>query len=61
MNGSIKQSQATYIFAAIERDVCMNIESNRDHDWMKLLVSDVRNRFEKIKLGGGKKAIAKTA
>ena len=55
----MKQSQATYIFAAIERDVCMNIESNRDHDWMKLLVSDVRNRFEKIKLGGGKKAIAR--
>jgi acetyl-CoA carboxylase carboxyltransferase component len=37
----------------------MNIESNRAHDWMKLLVSDVRNRFEKIKLGGGKKAIAR--
>jgi len=55
----MKQSEATYIFAAIERVVCMNIESNRDHDWMKLLVSDVRNRFEKIKLGGGKKAIAK--
>jgi acetyl-CoA carboxylase carboxyltransferase component len=37
----------------------MNIESNRSHDWMKLLLSDVKNRFEKIKLGGGKKAIAK--
>lgn len=37
----------------------MNIEQNRDHDWMKLLLSDVKNRFEKIKLGGGKKAIEK--
>jgi acetyl-CoA carboxylase carboxyltransferase component len=37
----------------------MNIESNRSHDWMRLLLSDVKNQFEKIKLGGGKKAIAK--
>ncbi|MEP6465860.1 MAG: carboxyl transferase domain-containing protein, partial [Parafilimonas sp.] len=28
-------------------------------DWMKLLLSDVKNRFEKIKLGGGKKSIEK--
>lgn len=37
----------------------MNIESERDYDWMKLLLSDVKNRFEKIKLGGGKKSIQK--
>jgi len=37
----------------------MNIEQNRDHDWMKLLLSDVKNRLEKIKLGGGKKSIEK--
>ena len=48
-----------HIFAAINESVCMNIESNRNHDWMRLLMSDVKNHFEKIKLGGGKKAIAK--
>src|SRR5205809_155699 len=37
----------------------MNIEFNRNHDWMRLLLSDVKNRFEKIKLGGGKKSIEK--
>ncbi|MEO8712520.1 MAG: carboxyl transferase domain-containing protein [Parafilimonas sp.] len=37
----------------------MNIESERNSDWMRLLVSDVKNRFEKIKLGGGKKSIQK--
>src|SRR5678809_863437 len=37
----------------------MNIEANRKLDWMRLLLSDVKNRYEKIKLGGGKKAIQK--
>lgn len=37
----------------------MNIEQNRKEDWMRLLLSDVQNRFEKIKLGGGKKSIEK--
>lgn len=37
----------------------MNIESERDYDWMRLLITDVKDRFEKIKLGGGKKAIEK--
>jgi len=37
----------------------MNIEANRKQDWMRLLLSDVKNRYEKIKLGGGKKAIQK--
>ena len=37
----------------------MNIETERDYDWMRLLVSDMQNRFEKIKLGGGKKSIQK--
>ncbi len=37
----------------------MNIPQNRNEDWMKLLVSEARQRFEKIKLGGGKKSIDK--
>ncbi len=37
----------------------MNIEFNRNEDWMKLSVSHTRQLFEKIKLGGGKKAIEK--
>src|SRR6266480_3619210 len=37
----------------------MNIETERDYDWMRLLTSDIKNRLEKIKLGGGKKSIQK--
>lgn len=37
----------------------MNIEQNRNEDWMKLLLSEKKQRFEKIKLGGGKKSIDK--
>lgn len=38
----------------------MNIEFNRNEDWMKLLCSDYRNLFEKkIKPGGGRKAADK--
>lgn len=37
----------------------MNVEANSQEDWMKLLVSDMRQQFEKIKLGGGKKSIEK--
>jgi 3-methylcrotonyl-CoA carboxylase beta subunit len=37
----------------------MNLEFNRNEDWMKLAVSQARQYFEKIKLGGGKKAIEK--
>ncbi len=38
----------------------MNIEFNRNEDWMKLLCSDYRTIFEKkIKPGGGKKATDK--
>ncbi len=37
----------------------MNIETERDNNWMHLLISDVKNRFEKIKSGGGKKSIQK--
>lgn len=38
----------------------MNIEFNRNEDWMKLLCSDYRTIFEKkIKPGGGKKAAEK--
>ncbi len=37
----------------------MNLELNRNEDWMKMLVSDVNQQFEKIKLGGGKKSLEK--
>ena len=37
----------------------MNLENNRNEDWMKMSVSQTRKHFEKIKLGGGKKAIEK--
>ena len=36
--------------------VSMNIEFNRSEDWMKQLYSEVKQRIEIIKLGGGKKA-----
>lgn len=32
---------------------------NRNEDWMKLMLSEVEQYFEKIKLGGGKKSIEK--
>ncbi|MEO7312382.1 MAG: acyl-CoA carboxylase subunit beta [Chitinophagaceae bacterium] len=37
----------------------MNIEFNRNEDKMKMLLSDIRHKTEKIHLGGGKKAIDK--
>ena len=37
----------------------MNLEQNRNEDWMRLQVSELRQRFEKIKMGGGKKSIEK--
>ncbi len=37
----------------------MNITFNRNEDWMKLLWSEAKQRFDKIKLGGGKKSINK--
>ncbi len=37
----------------------MNITFNRNEDWMKLLWSEAKQRFDKIKLGGGKKSIEK--
>ena len=37
----------------------MNIEANRNEDWMKLKCSAVKQHFNTIKLGGGKKAIEK--
>ncbi len=37
----------------------MNQENNRNEDWMKLSVSKAKQHFDKIKLGGGKKAIEK--
>ncbi len=36
-----------------------NIEANKNEDWMKLLWSERQQRFDKIKLGGGKKSIEK--
>ncbi|MDO8997255.1 MAG: carboxyl transferase domain-containing protein [Sediminibacterium sp.] len=37
----------------------MNLNENRNEDWMKLMLSEMRQRMEKIALGGGKKAIEK--
>ena len=37
----------------------MDITSNRNEDWMRLLLSEVKRRTEKIKQGGGKKATEK--
>ena len=37
----------------------MNLEQNRNEDWMKLKVSETKQHINKIKLGGGKKAIDK--
>ncbi len=37
----------------------MNTELNRSEDWMKLLISQVKQHKDKIKNGGGKKAIEK--
>ena len=37
----------------------MNIEFNKNEDAMKLSISSMNQRYEKIKLGGGKKAIDK--
>ena len=37
----------------------MNIEFNRNEDAMKMLLSDMRQRLQKIYEGGGKKAIEK--
>ncbi|MBC7902044.1 MAG: acyl-CoA carboxylase subunit beta [Gemmatimonadaceae bacterium] len=37
----------------------MNIEQNKNEDMMKLLLSQLRQRFEQVSVGGGKKAIEK--
>ncbi len=37
----------------------MNLAQNRNEDWMKMAVSQTLQYYEKIKLGGGKKAIEK--
>ncbi len=37
----------------------MNLDQNRNEDWMKLMLSEMKQRFEKIALGGGKKSIDK--
>jgi acetyl-CoA carboxylase carboxyltransferase component len=37
----------------------MNLEFNRNEDAMKLMLSELRQRFEKVSLGGGKKSIDK--
>jgi 3-methylcrotonyl-CoA carboxylase beta subunit len=37
----------------------MSMEFNRNEDWMKLSLSQTRQHLEKIRLGGGKKAIDK--
>ena len=37
----------------------MNLEFNKNEDAMKMALSQLKSRFEKIVLGGGKKAIEK--
>lgn len=37
----------------------MNLEANKNDDIMRMLISDMKQRLEKIKLGGGKKKIEK--
>lgn len=37
----------------------MNLTENRNEDWMKLMLSEMRQRMEKVAMGGGKKAIEK--
>ena len=37
----------------------MNLEFNRNEDWMKLSISKTKQYIDIIKLGGGKKAIEK--
>ncbi|MEO0064699.1 MAG: hypothetical protein RI983_25 [Bacteroidota bacterium] len=37
----------------------MNLTYNRNDDWMKLMLSEMKQRKEKIALGGGKKSIEK--
>jgi acetyl-CoA carboxylase carboxyltransferase component len=37
----------------------MNLTENRNEDWMKLMLSEMKQLMEKIALGGGKKAIEK--
>ena len=37
----------------------MEIEYNKNEDAMKLLLSDLGQKLDKIKLGGGEKNIAK--
>ncbi len=37
----------------------MNIENERDLNWMQTLTTEVTKKFEKIKLGGGEKSIKK--
>ncbi|TAH07646.1 MAG: acyl-CoA carboxylase subunit beta [Sphingobacteriia bacterium] len=37
----------------------MNLDKNRNEDWMKLMLSEVKRQMEIVKLGGGKKSIEK--
>ncbi|WP_315816266.1 hypothetical protein [Paraflavitalea speifideaquila] len=37
----------------------MNLEFNKNEDIMKLALSQLRQRFDQVALGGGKKAIEK--
>ncbi len=41
------------------KPICMNIESNKNEDAIKLLLSQLQQRFASVVLGGGKKAIEK--
>src|SRR5882724_7266576 len=47
------------LFCRFKQCAGMNIEQNRNEDAMKLLLSQLRQRFGTVMLGGGKKAIEK--
>lgn len=49
----------SFPYFAASQIPAMNIEQNRNEDSMKLSLSELRTRFEKIALGGGRKSIEK--
>ena len=52
IEGRLKQSlQFTFIFVLKIFDMNLNFNKNEDHN--KLLLSDLRKRYVKVKLGGG--------
>ena len=42
-----------------KNDTMVDLEFNKNDDKMRLLISEMRRRYSKITLGGGKEKIAK--